>query len=185
MGTGIYVGTLFSTAYLEHHGILGMKWGVRRYQNEDGSLTEIGKRRHAREQKKAVKRYKKESINVQKEQLRNRQRLYVNAYNKTVDEYNNGKIAEYNKKHKVTDKDYESGYEEQFSRDFKRNLNRAVMDFTLSSPAYKRGVALANKYRLWEIDELARQNKQFVDEMLASDYTLDVNEFEKRASRKS
>ena len=31
--------------YLAHHGILGMKWGVRRYQNEDGSLTEAGKRR--------------------------------------------------------------------------------------------------------------------------------------------
>ena len=176
---------LISDNELYHHGILGMKWGVRRYQNEDGTLTAAGKKRYAREQEKALKRYKKESITVQKEQLRNRQDLYLNAYNKTVDEYNNGKIEEYNKKHKVTDKDYESAYEEQFSRDFKRNFNRAVMDFTLNSPAYKRGEALANKYRLWEIDELARQNKQFVDEMLASDYTLDTNEFEKRASRKS
>lgn len=32
--------------YLEHHGIKGQKWGVRRYQNEDGSLTEAGKRRY-------------------------------------------------------------------------------------------------------------------------------------------
>ena len=31
---------------LEHHGILGMKWGVRRYQNKDGSLTLAGKRRY-------------------------------------------------------------------------------------------------------------------------------------------
>lgn len=28
---------------LYHHGIKGMKWGVRRYQNKDGSLTEEGK----------------------------------------------------------------------------------------------------------------------------------------------
>lgn len=34
---------------LEHHGILGQKWGIRRYQNEDGSLTEAGKRRYSRE----------------------------------------------------------------------------------------------------------------------------------------
>lgn len=31
---------------LAHHGILGPKWGVRRYQNEDGTLTEEGKKRY-------------------------------------------------------------------------------------------------------------------------------------------
>lgn len=35
--------------YLAHHGAKGQKWGVRRYQNEDGTLTEAGKRRYARD----------------------------------------------------------------------------------------------------------------------------------------
>ena len=30
---------------LMHHGIIGMKWGVRRFQNKDGSLTYAGKKR--------------------------------------------------------------------------------------------------------------------------------------------
>lgn len=32
--------------YIEHHGILGMRWGVRRYVNKDGTLTQAGKRRY-------------------------------------------------------------------------------------------------------------------------------------------
>lgn len=34
---------------LEHSGIPGMKWGVRRYQNRDGSLTALGKARYGKE----------------------------------------------------------------------------------------------------------------------------------------
>ena len=30
---------------LYHHGIKGQKWGIRRYQNPDGSLTDLGKKR--------------------------------------------------------------------------------------------------------------------------------------------
>ena len=37
-----------SYEYLAHHGVKGQKWGVRRYQNEDGSLTPEGERRYGR-----------------------------------------------------------------------------------------------------------------------------------------
>ena len=47
---------------LYHHGIKGMKWGVRRYQNKDGSLTEAGKKRIT---KQLVKEYKKDYNSAQ------------------------------------------------------------------------------------------------------------------------
>lgn len=49
--------------YLQHHGVKGMKWGVRKYRNTDGGLTPQGKRRYSREEKREIRKFRKNEYN--------------------------------------------------------------------------------------------------------------------------
>lgn len=49
---------------LAHWGIKGMKWGVRRYQNKDGSLTDVGKKRYDRDVKENESKKKDNRIEI-------------------------------------------------------------------------------------------------------------------------
>ena len=61
-----------SNAELYHHGIKGQRWGIRRYQNKDGSLTPYGKKRYAKElakleaEKKRVRQYEQTAKKMSK-----------------------------------------------------------------------------------------------------------------------
>lgn len=83
---------------LYHHGIKGQKWGVRRYQNEDGSYTEEGKKRYGimpsgRMSTKGQARYYKDlRKQAKKEGYKGAalDRRIKDAYDNT-DDYNKGK----------------------------------------------------------------------------------------------
>ena len=50
--------------YLQHWGVKGMKWGVRRYQNKDGTLTAAGKKRYSRDISENLARKKENRIDT-------------------------------------------------------------------------------------------------------------------------
>lgn len=88
--------------YLVHHGIKGQRWGIRRYQDEDGSLTPAGIRRYQklderwvrRKSDKVYKKALKESKPEMKEFIKELQktsptvgkRTLINTYNKRLAE---------------------------------------------------------------------------------------------------
>ena len=55
---------------LEHHGIKGMKWGIRRYRNEDGSLTSEGKKRYSEDYNRSYDLKKKNVKSLSNEELK-------------------------------------------------------------------------------------------------------------------
>jgi len=63
--------------YLEHHGILGQKWGIRRYQNKDGSLTAAGRQKYTKFDSNEYKQQRKEEL--EKEGIKGlKQKIQVN-----------------------------------------------------------------------------------------------------------
>ena len=91
---------------LYHHGVKGMKWGVRRYQNADGSLTNAGKKRYLDDDGFLTSAGKKQMKKLNEmDQKDNRDRFNRNAAQRNVDKFSKGKdpvsklLTNLNKKH--------------------------------------------------------------------------------------
>lgn len=84
---------------LTHWGIRGMKWGVRRYQNSDGTLTPAGKKRYQKEMDKL----KKEERTLKNKQKTKAMIEKLEKKRRDVDELKGKKVEESKPKKKTID----------------------------------------------------------------------------------
>lgn len=77
---------------MQHHGIKGQKWGVRRFQNADGSLTTAGKQRASESKKRADSKNRGTLTNAQLKAKIERLQMEKQLRELTNQEVNSGKV---------------------------------------------------------------------------------------------
>lgn len=119
---------------LYHHGIKGMKWGVRRYQNSDGSLTAAGKKRYDRDIRENDARKKENRIKIDgpdadrwvKEDLR-RSKVTIDGASSMINQA--GRMLDINYKKKQSEMDLSNMTDKQLRDRINRyNLEKQYID---------------------------------------------------------
>ena len=106
---------------LYHYGVKGMKWGVRRYQNKDGSLTAVGRKRLSRDIKK---KYKRDYDSAQPLKTSDSyKKLVKSSIDKCITDDDRARITSAKNKYKAIEKDKLAAENELFNIAEKHAIN--------------------------------------------------------------
>lgn len=129
----------YNSDELYHHGIIGMRWGVRRYQNSDGTLTPAGKMRYRSSDSSVTKQVKKDWNNMSDKDFKNKysgsKKTYLKRVQKYGDPYMNSPKAIRGKKLEIQQKNTKNLYQEVDK--YRKNQSKAkeIVKDILMGPA--------------------------------------------------
>lgn len=106
---------------LYHHGILGQKWGVRRYQNIDGSYTSAGKKRREYQStnlRSAIAKSKNAKVDKKFKEWKENDEKKADAINKGINANDKRLAYELDNKNRELKREYK-----QANREYKKALN--------------------------------------------------------------
>ena len=144
---------------LYHYGVKGMKWGVRRYQKKDGSLTRAGQKRAKSYAKKAVKEAEYDYVEKLGKKFDNKSKL------SKIDDY----FRDFNNKHGLRAQPTPE-YKKQLYEYFKLRKQQVKIDKEVSKAKTKLDDAHAYekylKYKDRPMDEMVKRGEKYVNELI-------------------
>ena len=159
---------MYNQNELYHFGIKGMKWGVRRYQNKDGSLTPKGKKRVSKQYRKYMNRARiaAEMMGADDE-----------GYNRAVNRMNNGLTDRYNNEYDkrlgpkaknhdfLNDEVYDNGYADLFDSVIDKEVASVKLNTYKNNRSYNKAQSLAKKYNMESFDNFVKERNKYISDL--------------------
>ena len=156
---------------LQHHGVKGQRWGIRRYQKPDGSLTREGKRRASNIYKDYYTKGSDELKEAQSEINRKATKDSDKAYNDTMDRFNKkfgNELSEdiFIKAVNATGE----AYDLQLSS----SKVKYTADFVKNNENFQQALKIAKTYKMDKWDKLASDTMKKIENYSNTNVNVDV-----------